>query len=84
MIGIMRTTLSIDDALLARAKERAHEAHVTLGSYVEDALRRDLASVPVPPRPVRLTVSAATGGPLPGVDLTTNRGLYDAMGAGVA
>lgn len=80
----MRTTLSIDDRLLAEAKARAHAAGITLGSYVEDALRRDLAARRSARGPVPLTVSSATGGPRPGVDLTSNRGLYDAIGTDVA
>lgn len=80
----MRTTLAIDDQLLAEAKKRAHESGVTLGAYVEDALRRDLASRRASRGPVDLTVSSATGGPRPGVDLTSNRGLYDAIGTDVA
>lgn len=78
----MRTTLSIDDQVLRLAKARARAAGQTLGAYVEDALRRDLATPPVQRERVHLTVSSATGGARPGVDLTTNRGLYDAMDHG--
>ncbi|UJP10331.1 hypothetical protein L2X99_01025 [Microbacterium sp. KUDC0406] len=80
----MRTTLSINDRLLAQAKARAQESGVTLGAYVEEVLRRDLAASRPARRPVTLTVSAATGGAQPGVDLTTNRGLYEAMGTEIA
>lgn len=80
----MRTTLAIDDELLEQAKARAQAAGMTLGAYVEGALRRDLASGGPSRKPVRLTVSSASGGPHPGVDLSTNRGLYEAMGADVA
>lgn len=81
----MRTTLAIDDQLLAEAKTRAHEAGITLGAYVEEALRRDLAARRAVQRgPVHLTVSSATGGARPGVDLSSNRGLYDAIGTDIA
>jgi len=40
---IMRTTLSVDDNLLAAAKRRARERGQTLGRVIEDALRRELA-----------------------------------------
>ncbi|MGB4779382.1 hypothetical protein [Microbacterium sp.] len=80
----MRTTLSINDRLLAQAKERAHAAGLTLGAYVEEAIRRDLATERSARGTVRLTVSSASGGAQRGVDLTTNRGLYDAMGIDVA
>lgn len=79
----MRTTLAINDRLLEQAKERARAAGLTLGAYVEEALRRDLANDRPARRPVRLTVSSASGG-APGVDLTSNRGLYEAMGTDVA
>ncbi|OJU38795.1 MAG: hypothetical protein BGN97_10740 [Microbacterium sp. 69-10] len=80
----MRTTLAINDQLLEQAKRRAQAAGVTLGSFVEEALRRELATGRTGRRPVDLPVSRADGGAAPGVDLTSNRGLYDAMGSDVA
>lgn len=80
----MRTTLAIDDHLLEEAKSRAQLAGITLGAYVEEALRRALATSGTPRGPVSLTVSTASGGPKPGVDLTSNRGLYEALGTDVA
>lgn len=73
----MRTTLSIDDALLERAKKRATERGITLGRYVDEALREHLAA-PTPDEAVRLTVFDG-GGVKPGVDLTSNRALYDLL-----
>ncbi len=81
---IMRTTVSINDELLARAKARAQADGRTLGSYIEEVLRQHLATPERTPQDVHLTISRATGGAQPGVDLTTNRGLYDAMGVEVA
>jgi len=77
----MRTTISINDALLERAKLRARELGLTLGAYVEGALQREISIPAKAAAPVSLTVSAATGGPAPGVDLSSNRGLYEAVGA---
>lgn len=76
----MRTTISIDDRVLAKAKERAHAHHLTLGAYIEKAVRRDLVAdretaEQVPTFPV---FTRGTG-VAPGVDVTTNRGLYDAL-----
>ncbi len=74
----MRTTLAIDDALLRRAKKRAAERGVTLGSFVEEALRDYLASPTRRVAPVTLPV--AEGGRLrPGIDASSNRALYDAL-----
>ena len=42
----MRTTLSIDDALLSRAKKRAADRGVTLGAFLDDALRAYLVEKP--------------------------------------
>ena len=39
----MRTTVRIDDVLLAQAKELAARSHRTLSSVLEDALREALA-----------------------------------------
>jgi hypothetical protein len=76
----MRTTISLDERVLAKAKERAHARRITLGAYIEQAVRRDLvadeeADVEVPTFPV---FTRGTG-VAPGVDATTNRGLYDAL-----
>lgn len=74
----MRTTLSIDDVLLARAKRRATEQGVTLGSFVEQALREHFSA----PR-VRGTVPAVPtydGGEMKaGIDPSSNRDLWDAL-----
>ncbi|WP_159500615.1 ribbon-helix-helix domain-containing protein [Microbacterium sp. 18062] len=74
----MRTTLSIDDALLDRAKQRAQQRGVTLGRYVEEALREHLSAPPRVGEPVSLPVFP--GGRLrPGIDPSSNRALYDAL-----
>lgn len=77
-MDIMRTTLSINDELLERARERARHEGVTLGTVVENALRRDLtrstqSTAPVVPRFVGGT------GARPGIDLTSNRALHEAL-----
>lgn len=79
MMSIMRTTVSISDELLAAAKRRARERGQTLGSVVEDALRRELAAVGE--RGPRPSVPVFTGGtgPRPGLDLTSNRALYEVL-----
>lgn len=67
-----RTTVRLPDELLARAKRKAAEEGRTLTSLIEDGLRVILAQEkkPVKRRSVSLPVSKATGGLLPGVDLT--------------
>lgn len=74
----MRTTLAIDDELLARAKRRAASRHLTLGQYVEEAVRRDLLADDAPRERVELPVFAG-GRVRPGIDVSSNRDLYDAL-----
>jgi hypothetical protein len=75
----MRTTISISDELLAAAKRRARERGQTLGEVVDAALQRelsetgDLGDVPAVP------VFRGGTGPRPGIDLTSNRALHEAL-----
>lgn len=66
----MRTTVRIDDDLFKKAKRRAAEQGCTLTSLIEDGLKPALAEAKPPlQKRVRLPVSKASGGVLPGVDL---------------
>ncbi|MGH3823289.1 MAG: hypothetical protein ACRDRA_10730 [Pseudonocardiaceae bacterium] len=79
----MRTTVSISDELLVAAKRRARERGQSLGSVIEDALRRELAIVH--DRGFRPEVPVFDGGtgPRPGVDLTSNRALHEVLDEGL-
>ena len=44
----MRTTLDIDDDVLAAAKERARREHRTAGEVVSELLRQALTAAPAP------------------------------------
>jgi hypothetical protein len=81
MIRIMRTTVAVDDHLLAAAKQRARARGQTLGQVVEDALRRELAE-PAKAEPVDVPVFRGGGGPQPGVDLRSNRTLTEVLDGG--
>lgn len=77
----MRTTIRLDDELLARAKAHAARSGRTLTAVIEDALRAALA-----PRPGRRrervelpAFGAGSGGTLPGVDLDDGAALQDLM-----
>jgi hypothetical protein len=78
----MRTTVAVDDNLLLAARRRARDRGQTLGQVMEDALRRELAA-PVEAVPVAVPVFPGGGGPLPGIDLTSNRALREALDQGV-
>ena len=78
----MRTTIAVDDHILAAARRRGRERGQTLGQVVEDALRRELASatpVEAPEVPV-----FHGDGVRPGVDLESNRGLREALDSELA
>ena len=78
----MKTTLDIQDDLLAEAKAQAAHERSSLTALIEDGLRLRLR------KPQRRAVAASKspalpvyrgkGGLLPGIDPTSNRSLFDA------
>jgi Arc/MetJ family transcription regulator len=78
----MRTTISVNDHLLASARRRARERGQSLGEVVEDALRRELAEPAKEVEPLEVPVFRGGDGPLPGVDLVSNRALREALDRG--
>jgi hypothetical protein len=77
---LMRTTVRLPEDLLRQAKKRAAEDGRTLTSLLEEGLRSVLAeSRQAKQTRVRLPVSKASGGPLPGVDLNRSSDLLDRM-----
>jgi hypothetical protein len=76
----MRTTIRLSDDLLRKAKKKAAEQGRTLTSLVEEGLKNVLAeSKPLRRTRVRLPISKASGGTLPGVDLNRSSDLEDRM-----
>lgn len=78
----MRTTVSISDELLAAAKARAQASGQTLGALLEAALRRELALATSDSDRPRVPVFRSGTGPRPGVDLTSNAALHEALDEG--
>ncbi len=76
----MRTTVRLDDRLLAEAKKLSAESGRTLTSVLEDALRETLARrrARVNRKPVRLRTVKGDG-VRPGVDLDDTASLLDLM-----
>lgn len=75
----MRTTINLDDALLAEAKQVAARTGRSLGAVVEDALRQSLRQRhQASRRAVELPVFGE-GGTRPGVDLDDSAALLDVM-----
>jgi hypothetical protein len=67
-----RTTVRLPPDLLDRAKRKAAAEGRTLTSLIEDGLRRVIAESRRTAKTKRVMprVSRATGGPMPGIDLT--------------
>ncbi len=76
----MRTTIAVDDHLLDAARRRGRERGQTLGQVIEDALRRELAT-PARAREGEVPVFRGGGGVRPGVEVTSNRALREALDA---
>ena len=75
----MRTTINLDDALLAEAKQVAARTGRSLTAVVEDALRESLRRrQDTARRPLELPVFGE-GGVQPGVDLDDGVALLDLM-----
>jgi hypothetical protein len=76
-----RTTIRLPDDLMNRARKRAAEKGQTLTSLIEEGLKALLVEPKRATRKrIRLTVSKASGGTLPGVDLNRSADLEDRMG----
>ncbi len=76
----MRTTIKIDDQLLAQAKTRAAESGRTLSSVVEEALREALARRAAPRSQKVPMMQVYRGGRMmPGVDLDDSAALLEEM-----
>ena len=76
----MRTTIRMDEHLLAQARQYAAASGKTLTAVLEEALRESLARRASLPRrkPVRLRTVKGTG-TLPGIDLDDSAALLQAM-----
>ena len=77
----MRTTIRVDEELLAEAKAYAARQHRSLTSLIEEALRLRLTELEAQRQQPRtsLPVSRAGGGIRPGVDLDDSAALLDLL-----
>jgi hypothetical protein len=66
-----RTTVRLPEELVRRAKRKAADEGRTLTSLIEDGLRLVLAKKRETKKRILPRVSKATGGLLPGVDVTS-------------
>ena len=74
-----RTTVRLPEELLARARRKAAAEGRTLTSLIEDGLRRVVSETAAKPkkRRVSLPVSKATGGLMPGLDISNSAALQE-------
>jgi hypothetical protein len=80
MLLRMRTTIRIEDELLARAKILATRTGRSLTKLIEDALRAALAQSRPRTRNARIELpTSGSGGLRPGIDLDDSAALLDAM-----
>ncbi|MEL7305649.1 MAG: DUF6364 family protein [Myxococcota bacterium] len=73
----MRTTISIDEALLKRAKAFAAETDRTLSDFVQDAVRESLARTESRPQQERIKLPVVQGKRRPGVDYESFAELHE-------
>ncbi len=74
----MRTTLDLNDDLVARAKAAATHERTTLTRLIEEGLRLRLRTPERKAAPSALPVYEGRGGLCPGVDPLSNASLLDA------
>lgn len=81
MFRCMRTTIRLDEALLADAKAMAARTGRTLTAVIEDALRQALAHPSLPAgTPERAQLPTVDGrGLRPGIDLDSTSDLLDIL-----
>jgi len=74
----MKTTLDLDDALLAKAKSLAAQQRTSLTRLIEEGLQLRLRAQQVPAKRMRLPVYRGTGGLAPGLSGLNNKAMLDA------
>jgi hypothetical protein len=74
----MKTTLDLNDALLAEAKVAAARQRTTLTRLIEEGLQLRLQKQRMSAKPVRLPFYRGKGGLMPGLDGLSNKALLDA------
>jgi hypothetical protein len=76
----MRTTIELDDALLAQATKLAREKGCDLSQLIQESLRDKIgATLPVGPQPPFRLTTVGGDGVRPGVDLNNSASLLALM-----
>lgn len=75
----MKTTIELDDALLAEVRRRAAEEHKTMKAFLEEAILARLRPQPRSRSRYRAELPVVDGDRPPAVDVADRRALYDLM-----
>jgi hypothetical protein len=75
----MRTSLNIDEDLMARVRDRAAATGKTITEIVEQALRAEVAGTRPRSGTFTLRWNPVRGAALPGIDLADRDSLYEAL-----
>jgi hypothetical protein len=79
----MRTTIQLDDALVAQATKLAQEQGCDLSHFIEETLRDKIApSLPIAPQPFVRVTTVGGQGVRPGVNLDNSAALLALMERG--
>ena len=76
---VVKTTLNLDEQLLARAKALALGEGTTLTAIVEQSLRARLAPRPRTGKPNEFDLRCVKGTAPPNVDITDREALFDVL-----
>ncbi len=80
-MGLVRTTVNIDEHLLAEAKAVAARTRRSLGEVIDDALRAALVERAAPHQRARVVLPTDGGSGLqPGVDLEDKEAMAELLG----
>lgn len=74
----MKTTLNLNDALLANAKALAAQQHTSLTRLIEEGLQLRLRAQSTAAKAPRLPVYRGRGGLVPGLNALSNKALLEA------
>jgi hypothetical protein len=74
----MKTTLDLNDALLAKAKSLAAQQRTSLTRLIEEGLQLRLRAQRAPAKPIRLPIYRGKGGLAPGLNALSNKAMLDA------
>ncbi len=79
MVRTVKTTINIDDELLARAKKAAARQGMTLTTFIEDALRARMLPVAARAKRFKSKLPIVKGKTPAAVDIDDRNALYDFM-----